>query len=166
MNAIVKTNIEPVELWKLVIDEVIFYSEFKLIGDSKEKADKQLATLKRSIMNVANTGGTRQEALPLVYAYNSAITDIVSNVIEQSRDDFEKNKPVVVESIPAFMQRLKEYIRVRNYSYETEKTYLSWLLDYQSPKKSGAYTQATKACAWRTIRYPSLRLGTFDRTLT
>jgi integron integrase len=130
MNAIVKTNIEPVELWKLLIDEVIFYSEFKLDGELKEQADKQLANLKRSIMNIANTGGTRVEALPIVYAYNSAISNIVAEKIEPYRSEFDRNEPIVVESIPAFMQRLKEYIRVKNYSYETEKTYLSWISKY------------------------------------
>lgn len=127
MNTIMKTNIDPVELWKLLIDDVLFYREFNLMGDNKEKADKELATLKRNVMKVANGGGNRTDALPIVYEYNKAITDIVAGVMEPERGDFSKSEPVVKESIPAFLQRLKEYIRVRNYSYETEKTYLGWV---------------------------------------
>ena len=130
MNTVVLEKLSPEDLWKLVIDDVIFYSEFKLEGELKVQADKELANMKRNIMKMANEGGTRQNALPIVYAYNSAISSIVAEKMEPYRSDFEQNEPVVVENIPAFMQRLKEYIRVRNYSYETEKTYLSWVQKY------------------------------------
>ncbi|QLQ30946.1 MAG: hypothetical protein HZT40_04235 [Candidatus Thiothrix singaporensis] len=100
-----KTNIDPVELWKLLIDDVLFYSEFNLMGDNKDKADRQLATLKRNVMKIANGGGNRTDALPIVYEYNKVITDIVASV---------KHEPVTVsESIPAFLHRLKDYIRVK-----------------------------------------------------
>ena len=130
MNTVVLEKLSPEDLWKTLISEVVFYGEFRLDGELKEQADKELVKLKRGIMNIANTGGTRIDALPIVHKYNKSITDIVSNVMEPHRDDFIENKPIVVESIPAFMQRLKEYIRVRNYSYETEKTYLSWVQKY------------------------------------
>lgn len=129
MSTITLEKMNPEDLWKLVINEIIFYSEFNLSGELKEQADKELVSLKRGIMNIANIGGTRIEALPLVYEYNKSITDIVSEKMEPYREDFEKNVPVV-ENIPAFMQRLKEYLRVKNYSLETEKTYLGWVQKY------------------------------------
>ncbi len=129
MSTITLEKMNPQDLWKMIINEVIFYSEFNLSGEPKEQADKELIKLKRGIMNVANIGGTRIEALPLVYEYNKSITDIVSEKMEPYREDFEKNVPVV-ENIPAFMQRLKEYLRVKNYSLETEKTYLGWVQKY------------------------------------
>lgn len=130
MNTVVLEKLSPEDLWKTLISEVVFYSEFKLSGVLKEQADRELANMKRNIMNIANTGGTRIDALPIVHKYNKSITDIVSNVMEPKREDFIENKPIVVESIPAFLQRLREYIRVRNYSYETEKVYLSWVQKY------------------------------------
>lgn len=129
MSTITLEKMNPEDLWKLVINEIIFYSEFNLSGELKEQADKELVSLKRGIMNIANIGGTRIEALPLVYEYNKSITDIVSEKMEPYREDFEKNVPVI-ENIPAFMQRLKEYLRVKNYSLETEKTYLGWVQKY------------------------------------
>jgi integron integrase len=129
MSTITLEKMNPEDLWKLVINEIIFYSEFNLSGELKEQADKELVSLKRGIMNIANIGGTRIEALPLVYEYNKSITDIVSEKMEPYREDFEKNVPIV-ENIPAFMQRLKEYLRVKNYSLETEKTYLGWVQKY------------------------------------
>lgn len=132
-NTIEYKKLDPVELWKLLISEVLFYSEFNLEGDNKAKADKELANLKRNVMKIANGGGNRTDALPIVYGYNKAITDIVAGVMEPERDDFSRNEAVAVkgnEPISVFMQRLKEYIRVRNYSYETEKTYLGWVSKY------------------------------------
>ena len=129
MSTITLEKMNPEDLWKLVINEIIFYSEFNLSGELKEQADKELVSLKRGIMNIANIGGTRIEALPLVYEYNKSITDIVSEKMEPYREDFVENVPVV-ENIPAFMQRLKEYLRVKNYSLETEKTYLGWVQKY------------------------------------
>jgi hypothetical protein len=40
--SIVIEKISSEDLWKLLIDEVVFYSEFSLIGVLKEKADKHL----------------------------------------------------------------------------------------------------------------------------
>lgn len=57
----------------------------------------------------ANSGNC---CLPIVYAYNSAISSIVAEKMEPYRSDFEQNEPVV-ENIPAFMQRLKEYSNSR-----------------------------------------------------
>lgn len=54
MRTIVLEKLSPEDLWKTLISEVVFYSEFKLSGVLKEKADKELANMKRNIMNIAN----------------------------------------------------------------------------------------------------------------
>lgn len=130
MNTIVKTHIDPVELWKLVMDEVSFTSEYSLTGKLKDAADKCLAELKRNILKCAHSGGTRNDAMLFVAAYNKQVNDLLAVRFGQANEGFTKDEPVRVESIPMFIQRLREYIRVRNYSLETEKNYLLWVQKY------------------------------------
>lgn len=130
MNTIVKNNIAPEELWKLVIDEVFFTSKFNLSGNEKIVADKCLAQLKRNIMTCAYSGGDRNEAVRFVYVYNQQINDLLADVFDQKDSGFVANEPVRIESIPVFIQRLREYVRVKNLSLTTEKTYLLWIQKY------------------------------------
>jgi hypothetical protein len=43
-------NIDPISLWKLVLPEVYFFSEFELSDDLNSKGNKLLADLKRRII--------------------------------------------------------------------------------------------------------------------
>lgn len=115
MNAVVEyKNISPEELWKTLISEVIFYSEFKLSGVLKEKADRELANMKRNIMNIANTGGTKIDALPIVHKYNKSITDIVSKKVETLHlEDLDKGYGSVY--IPEALSRKANSYQYRNY---------------------------------------------------
>lgn len=128
MSAVKLEKLTPEDLWKLLIDDVNFHSKFNLTGELKDKADEELANMKRDIMKVANEGGYRNEGLKVVDAYNRTIDALVSSSLSQTAMD--QPKLVLNESIPAFMQRLKDYIRVKNYSYQTELTYLGWVKKY------------------------------------
>lgn len=129
-----------IELWQSVMTDVVFVSEFNLSEDYLAKANKYLASLKRRIMNIAyaneNFESAFIEAQQLVFKYNVAINNLLAEVFEPIRNDFELNVsasnlvpvvPVKVESIEAMVSRLQEFMRTKGYSRKTEKAYIGWI---------------------------------------
>lgn len=94
MKAYREYNLSPETLWKMVVSEVGFPSEFFLYGEHKDKADRELAQLKRTIMQIANNGGGKYKAMQVVMEYNKAMNEILAEVFEPVRDDFQVNVPV------------------------------------------------------------------------
>jgi integron integrase len=124
-----------IQLWQSVMTDVVFASEFNLSEDYLAKANKYLASLKRRIMNIANANEAFEaafvQAQQLVFAYNKALTDLVSEVCEPTIEA-PVITPIRIESIEAMVSRLTEFMRTKGYSSKTEKAYVSWITKYIS----------------------------------
>lgn len=135
----------PVSVWNTLSSEVFFYSEFNLTGLKLDKANRYLASLKRKIMTISNSSSDFDTAVSesriVVAGYNKAINDLLGEVYEPIRTDFELNMnvsnlvpvaPVKVESIEALLVRVQEFMRTKGYSRKTEQAYLIWIKRYVS----------------------------------
>ena len=93
-TASAKQKANGVRLWNSIKDEVFLTDEFNLSEELKCKADKYLHALKIKVWRISLAKGNQDDALKIVYGYNKAINDLLANVIEPKREDFEQNIPV------------------------------------------------------------------------
>ncbi|WP_093071205.1 integron integrase, partial [Thiothrix caldifontis] len=142
---LIMKTICSVSVWNTLSSEVFFYSEFNLTGLKLDKANRYLASLKRRIMTISNGSYDFDTAVSesriVVAGYNKAINDLLGEVYEPIRTDFELNRdtsnlvpvaPVKVESVEALLVRVQEFMRTKGYSRKTEQAYLIWIKRYVS----------------------------------
>lgn len=128
-----------ISFWNQVKQDVHFYSDYDLPAELKDKADKELLSLKRGIMGVAASNGTVEDVRKLVFSYNASINDIVALVFESSRDDFQENKPAPKtpqiaaeedETVEAMMVRFDEFMKLKGYTRKTQQAYTLYVTKY------------------------------------
>lgn len=110
-----------VQLWSSISNGIQFPVKASLDNQGRILNSTYLCKLKRSIFNLGNMNASVSEAQLCVEEYNSLIVELCSSF----------------ESLEFMIERLRSFMKVKNYSYRTIQTYVFWVQAYgrfSSPK--------------------------------